>query len=63
METNRRLETELERVLKQKHDIGMVREWCVIHLEQANTLGCIENLEAEASELFGGQPSVLGRTR
>ncbi len=51
METNRRLDTELERVLKQKHDIGMARERCVIRLEQANALGRIQNLEAEASEV------------
>src|SRR6266404_4923518 len=50
-ETGKRLDTELERVLKQKHDIGMARERCVIRLEQANTIGRIENLEAEASEV------------
>ena len=51
METNHRLEKELEQVLKQKHDIEMAREWCVIRLEQANTLRCIENLKAEALEV------------
>ena len=45
------METELEQVLKQKHDIRMARERCVICLEQANALGRIENLEAEASEV------------
>jgi len=51
-ETNKRLDTELERVLKQKHDIGMAQEWCVIRLEQANALGRIENLQAKASEVI-----------
>ncbi len=51
METKNRLECELEQVLKQKHDIGMAREWCVIHLKQANALWRIENLKAEASEV------------
>ncbi len=51
METNKRLDTELKRVLKQKHDIRMARERCVIRLKQANALGRIENLEAEASEV------------
>jgi len=51
METNDRLERELERVLKQKHNIGMARERCVIHLEQANALGRIKNLDNEASEV------------
>ncbi len=41
------IEQELERVLKCKHDIGMAQEQCIIHLEQANTLACIENLEEE----------------
>ncbi len=38
-------------MLKQKHNIRMAREQCVIRLEQANALGRIENLEAEASEV------------
>ncbi len=49
MQTDNQLEQELERVLKEKHNIGMAKEWCVICLEQANALGRIANLEAEAS--------------
>ena len=49
MQTDDRLEQELEQVLKEKHNIGMAKEQCIICLEQANTLGCIENLEAKAS--------------
>jgi len=48
MQTEDRLEWELKQVLKEKHNVGMAKERCVICLEQANTLGHIENLEAEA---------------
>ncbi len=49
MQTDEQLEWELEWVLKEKHNIGMAKERCIIRLKQANALGHIENLEAEAS--------------
>ena len=49
MQTDDWLKWELEQVLKEKHNIRMAKEWCIIRLEQANALGRITNLEAEAS--------------
>ena len=51
----------MEWVLKEKHNIGMVKERCIICLKQANALGRIMNLEAEASMMFSQATKRIGK--